>query len=273
MRLMRCRITRCAPHSAATPCCPALRAASASSTSAASATTSARSAAAVPRPNPPPGATSARPNPPAAEFAAVPGSHFRHSQIRPGLQGRPARRLAEIPPPGSAPSQRCQSSEQRPRWRPAQAVRQVPHYFVLPSRFRRDSDPGRSGPLAETRAVRPLGPARRHFGRRLLAARHTRRRFFRRGNLGALLFAAVVLEFDVAGAEALALGVPVGADFALSFAGGAAGDLAAFSAAGGAVIAASDPTSNFKSAGVFVSEARSISFVAGANPSWEISTR
>ena len=70
--------------------------------------------------------------------------------------------------------------------------------------------------------------------------------FFPPGDAAALLFAAVVVGFDVAGAAACA-GAPEGADFALSFAGGALGVLAAFSVAGGAVIAARVPTSIFKS--------------------------
>lgn len=67
--------------------------------------------------------------------------------------------------------------------------------------------------------------------------------------------------------------VPVAADFALSFEGGEFGAAAAFSVAGGAVIASSVPTSIFRSIGAAVPEARSISFVAGAKPIWDISVR
>lgn len=72
---------------------------------------------------------------------------------------------------------------------------------------------------------------------------------------------------------ALAAGTPAGADGEFSFAGGALGALATLSVAGGAVIAASVPTSIFRSIGVFVPEAKSISLFAGANPICDISTR
>jgi hypothetical protein len=71
----------------------------------------------------------------------------------------------------------------------------------------------------------------------------------------------------------LAGGPPEGAAFALSSAGVVFGVFAAFSVAGGAVIASRVPTFIFRSSGVFVPDERSISLVAGANPSCESSIR
>ena len=163
---MRWRITRCAPHSAATPCGPPegrarvlhrlRRHAAAAARSAAG--SAARASAWRPPPGPPgppnpPGAACPGfalppfPNPPASSRSAWPAGLRKSARL------------------GSGPSRRFLSSGRRPRKRLVQVVRQAPHYFVLPSHFRRDSDLGRSDPLAETRAARPLGPGRRHCGR------------------------------------------------------------------------------------------------------------
>jgi hypothetical protein len=88
----------------------------------------------------------------------------------------------------------------------------------------------------------------------------------------ASFFAAEVVGFDAAEAPSAA-GAPGGADFVLSFVGGRLEVFAALSAAAGAVIAARVLTSNFKSTGVLTPEFRSISLVAGAKPSCEISMR
>ena len=87
------------------------------------------------------------------------------------------------------------------------------------------------------------------------------------------LLAAVVVGLDAEGAPAPADAVSGCEALARSSAVGVVDVLAAVSAAGGAVIAASVPTSNFRSTGVFTPGVRSSSLVAGEKPSCEISTR
>ena len=271
MRLMRWRITRCAPHSAATPCGPPCGPRPPSATAATAAASTAESATRAPAL----WATtwSARPAE-SSGSALVPESHCRHFRIRLALRAaRPAglRKSARRDLAHGNCSDHLNGvrggglSELFARFRIILFFRPVFGGILIlavQAHLLKRAPPAPSGP-----GPPPLRPPS------ACAARHCRRRFSRRESEAALLFAAVAVEFDAAGAAPLAPGAPDGADFALSFAGGALGVLAAFSATGGAVIAASVPTSNFRSTGVFVPEARSISLVAGAKPSWEISTR